>query len=177
MGSDGGPAAGRRVDFFVSHAGQDQAWAEWLAWQLTEAGYTVELDVWDWAPGQDFVARMQGALGTSDRLLAVWSDAYFRSVFGTAELRAAFVRQAQEAGRVVPVRVEPVTVPELYAPLIYVDLVGLDEAAAAARLRARLAGGRPVVAPRFPVAAALGVRCRWGTGRPSPGRGRRCGTC
>ena len=27
-------------DFFVSHAGADRAWAEWVAWQLTEAGYT-----------------------------------------------------------------------------------------------------------------------------------------
>jgi hypothetical protein len=25
--------------------------------QLQELGYTVELDVWDWASGEDFVAR------------------------------------------------------------------------------------------------------------------------
>jgi TIR domain len=64
VGSDGVPAAGagRQVDFFVSHASRDQVWAEWLAWQLTEAGYTVELAVWDWAPGEDFLARMEAAL-------------------------------------------------------------------------------------------------------------------
>jgi hypothetical protein len=39
---------GERTDFFISHAGADRAWAEWVAWQLTDAGYTVELDVWDW---------------------------------------------------------------------------------------------------------------------------------
>jgi hypothetical protein len=49
--------SGRRVDFCVSHAGRDTAWAEWLAWQLGQAGYRVERDVWDWAPGEDFVAR------------------------------------------------------------------------------------------------------------------------
>ncbi len=54
--------SGRGTDFFISHAGRDTAWAEWLAWQLQQAGYTVELDVWDWAPGEDFVARMQQAL-------------------------------------------------------------------------------------------------------------------
>ena len=37
----------RGTDFFISHAGRDTAWAEWLAWQLQQAGYTVELDVWD----------------------------------------------------------------------------------------------------------------------------------
>jgi hypothetical protein len=138
------------VDFFVSHAGQDQCWAEWLAWQLVQAGYDVELDVWDWAPGQDFVARMQVALSRAERVLAVWSLAYFRSVFGAAELRAGFVRQAHVEGRVVPVLVEPARVPELYASLIYVDLVGLDEADAVARLRARLTAGRPRTAPGFP---------------------------
>ena len=33
------------TDFFISHAGRDIAWAEWLAWQLQQADYTVELDV------------------------------------------------------------------------------------------------------------------------------------
>src|SRR5512142_213698 len=150
MESDETSVADRRVDFFVSHAGQDQVWAEWLAWQLIEVGYTVELDVWDWAPGQDFVARMQDALRRAERLLVVWSEAYFRSPFGGAELRAALVRQAEVAGRIVPVLVEAATVPELYASLIYVDLVGLDEAAAAERLRTRLAGQRAVAPPRFP---------------------------
>src|SRR5512144_171044 len=88
MDSDESPADRQRVGFFVSHAGRDQAWAEWLAWQLIEAGYTVELDVWDWEPGQDFVARMQQALHRAERLLAVWSEAYFRSTFGGAERRS-----------------------------------------------------------------------------------------
>jgi len=39
------------LNLFVNHASRGQSWAEWLGWQLTEAGYTVELDVWDWAPG------------------------------------------------------------------------------------------------------------------------------
>ncbi len=140
--------SGRRTDFFISHAGRDTGWAEWLAWQLEQAGYRVELDVWDWAPGEDFVARMAAALERADRLLAVCTEAYFASAFGGAELRAAFARQA--AGQIVPVVVEPVSLPALYAPLIRLDLTGLDEVAAVARLRARLAGDRPTVAPPFP---------------------------
>ena len=52
-GREAGVGEGRK-DFFVSHAGSDRAWAEWIAWQLTEAGYTVVLDVWDWAAGPEF---------------------------------------------------------------------------------------------------------------------------
>jgi hypothetical protein len=53
---------GDRVDFFVSHAGADRAWAEWVAWQLADAGYTVELDLWDWAAGRNLVAAISDAL-------------------------------------------------------------------------------------------------------------------
>jgi hypothetical protein len=60
-----------RTDFFISHAGRDTGWAEWLAWQLQQAGYTFELDVWDWAPGElrgcssisDLVERQRRAAG------------------------------------------------------------------------------------------------------------------
>jgi hypothetical protein len=148
----------RGADFFISHAGRDTAWAEWLAWQLQELGYTVELDVWDWAPGEDFVARMAAALESADRLLAVCSQAYFASPFGGAELRAAFTREPAGDGRIVPVLVEPVTLPALYAPLIHLDLAGLDEATAADRLRRRLTGLRPAGPPPFPaLAGALSV--------------------
>jgi hypothetical protein len=95
--------SGRGTDFFISHAGRDTAWAEWLAWQLQEAGYSVELDVWDWAPGQDFVIRMSAALERADRLLAVCTEAYFASAFGGAEWRAAFAGSAAAEGRIVPV--------------------------------------------------------------------------
>jgi hypothetical protein len=90
------------TDFFISHAGRDTAWAEWLAWQLQQAGYSVELDVWDWAPGEDFMARMSAALEQADRLLAVCTEAYFSSAFGGAEWRAAFAGTAAQ-GRIVPV--------------------------------------------------------------------------
>src|SRR3954467_11551818 len=142
------------TDFFISHAGRDTGWAEWLAWQLQQAGDSVELDVWDWAPGQDFVARMAAALESADRLLAVCTEAYFSSAFGGAELRAAFVGQAKAEGRIVPVLVEPVTLPPLYAPLIHLDLTGLDEVAAAAPLRGRLAAGPPPGHPPSPAGAA-----------------------
>src|SRR4051812_19730584 len=93
---------------------------------------------------------MEAALERADRLLAVCTEAYFVSAFGGAELRAAFAGSAAAEGRIVPVLIEPVTLPTLYAPLIHLDLTGLDETAAAARLRTRLAGGRPTGPPPFP---------------------------
>lgn len=58
---------GDRIDFFVSHAGTDRAGAEWVAWQLMDAGYSLELDIWDWATGRNFVTAMSDALERADR--------------------------------------------------------------------------------------------------------------
>ena len=91
-GRDTGGVGGDRADFFVSHAGADRAWAEWVAWQLTDAGYTVELDAWDWAVGRNFVLAMSDALARCDRVLALLSAAYFeRSRYTTEEWTAALV--------------------------------------------------------------------------------------
>ena len=51
---DTGAVGEDRKDFFVSYAGADQEWAEWVAWQLEQAGYSVELDVWDWPAGRAY---------------------------------------------------------------------------------------------------------------------------
>jgi hypothetical protein len=59
---------------WVSHAGSDSGWAEWIAWQLKEAG-PVELDAWRWRAGDSFVARMNAALDAADVAVAVWSRA------------------------------------------------------------------------------------------------------
>jgi hypothetical protein len=54
------------------------------------AGYTVELDVWDWAAGCNFVTAMSDALGRCDRAVALFSAAYFdRSRYTTEEWAAS----------------------------------------------------------------------------------------
>ncbi len=147
---------GDRVDFFVSHAGADRAWAEWVAWQLAEAGYCVELDVWDWAAGRNFVTAMDQALARCDRVVALFSAAYFESGrYTTGEWSAALVHvPGVAAGRLVPVRVEAVPadkVPPVLRPLIARDVFGVDELAARRALLEAAAGpGRPGRKPGFP---------------------------
>ncbi|MFC8350769.1 toll/interleukin-1 receptor domain-containing protein [Streptomyces sp. NPDC057280] len=62
--------------WFVSHAGADRAWAEWIAWQLLDAGHEVELDCWDWGTGDNFILKMNAAL-EQGRMVALFSPAYF----------------------------------------------------------------------------------------------------
>ena len=147
---------GNRKDFFVSHAGVDRAWAEWAAWQLIDAGYTVELDVWDWPVGRNFVTAMSDALDRCDRVVALVSAAYVdRSRYTTEEWAASLVHLPGAGGdRLVPVRVEDIPVakvPALLRPLMSCDLFRVDAAEARRVLLAAVKGPvRPGGEPVFP---------------------------
>jgi TIR domain/Tetratricopeptide repeat/NB-ARC domain len=140
------------TDFFISHAGRDQAWAEWVAWHLVEAGYTVELDSWDWAVGENFIARMRGAMDAADRVVALFSPAYFEDLrYTTEEWTSALVKTDEGRHRLVPVHIEPCAVPRLLGSLMRVELFDVEEAEAAQRLLAAAQGpARPDGKPVFP---------------------------
>jgi hypothetical protein len=166
---------GHRADFFVSHAGADRAWAEWVAWQLTEAGYTVELDVWDWAAGQNFVTAISDALERCARVVALFSPAYFdRSRHTTEEWTAAVVHAVGLENRLVPVRVEevpPTRVPAVLRPLVFRDLFEVGEEQARQILLEAVAGPRrPDRKPVFPGHGTPGaLSVRGGSGPRLPG--------
>jgi tetratricopeptide (TPR) repeat protein len=147
-------------DFFISYTQVNRSWAEWIAVQLEQAGYTTLLQAWDFRPGGDFLHQMQQATSTAGRTIAVLSPAYFGSAFGEAEWRAAFVKDPTgEAGLLVPVRVQECAPPGLLASRVYIDLVDIDEATAKQRLLAGVdqSGARPTSAP-FPGAARRAKR-------------------
>jgi hypothetical protein len=138
--------AGVRV--FVSHAGPDVGWAQWVAWRLHYAGHEVELDVWDWGAGDNFVLRMSNAIDRCEVMVAIWSRAYFdQDRFTTGEWSAIIAGQ----GKTVPLRVDQVIPPALLRSLIYRDLFGIDEARARAVLAEAIEGppgpGGPVDFP------------------------------
>lgn len=153
------PGAFAKRDFFVSHAGPDSDWAEWIAKTLVDAGYSVELDVWDWAAGTNFVAAMERALDGARRMIAVMSPAYFERTWTRVERFAAFAVAAESDGFLVPVLVATCEeVPRLFHPLIWIELVGLTEPAARVKLLDGVApAGRKATTGQitFPGAAAF----------------------
>lgn len=163
---------GRR-DFFVSYTSADVDWAHWIAWELEDAGHTVLLQDWDFVAGSNWQFAMDRGLTDCERIIAVLSPAYLRSLYGRQE---AHVAQGEDptgvARRLVPVRVAPVTPSGLLGAVVYIDLVGLAPAEARTRLLDGVGGARsgrvkPVVAPRFPGAAGqthLGPSPAAGTG-------------
>ena len=66
--------SGERSDFFLGHAGADRAWTKW---RLMDAGYTVELDMRDWAVGRNFITAISDALERCDQVVALLCTACF----------------------------------------------------------------------------------------------------
>ena len=139
-------------DVFISYAGSDRAWAEWAAWHLEEAGYSVELDVRDWSAGENVALRMNDAVESAGRILMLWSPAYFeRTRFTTDEWTAPMAERPGERPRLVPVRVAEVDPPILLKPLAYRDVYDVDEDTARARLVEAVSGTRDAQGrPEFP---------------------------
>lgn len=142
-----------KKDFFVSYTSADKSWAEWIAWQLEAAGYSVVIQAWDFRPGENFVVEMQTAAAGAERTLLVLSDDYLKSAFSRSEWAAAFAQDPTGvSGRVVPVRVKACQPDGLLRAIIYVDLVGLAGDDARTRLLAGVDHDRakPATAPGFP---------------------------
>lgn len=150
-----------RRDFFISYARSDQDWAEWIAWQLEGAGYSVFLAAWDIKVGSNFVLEMQRAQQDCDRIIAVLSPDYLSLDFTLTEWAAAFLADDTRGygRRLIPVRVRPCRPTGIFRSLVSLDLIDEDEGAAAVtllgsigrltgRTRTRLPGPRPHA--RFP---------------------------
>jgi tetratricopeptide (TPR) repeat protein len=142
---------GRR-NFFISYTGADQAWGEWVAWQLEQAGYSVVLQAWDFEPGDNFVIRMRDALDRSDRTISLISAAYLASPYCTDEWTGAFLHDPDGKNRLLQVRIEACDLPRLLRSQVYIDLVGASPPEAQARLLNGVKTGRrrPTSEPPFP---------------------------
>ena len=145
-----------RRDFFISYAESDQAWAEWITWQLEEAGYRVLLQAWDIVAGSNWTQSVRNGISRAARTIVVLSQEYLQSVYGTGELQAAWSLDPDGAkGKLIPVRVADCDRPGLLASLVSIDLFARSEEQAKAELlrtigMARHGRGNPLFEPGLP---------------------------
>ncbi len=145
---------GRARDFFVSYSPADERWATWLAWQLEATGYSTLIQAWDFVPGTNFIDFMDRGVRDSSVMLALLSEHYLASRYGTMEWQAAM---RTDPGKLIPVRIGECAPEGLLATLTWIDLLGVTDAERARavlfdRVRQVLAGrNKPAAAPGFPV--------------------------
>jgi len=140
-------------DFFISYSPTDKNWAEWIAWQLEDAGFQVVIRAWDIRPGRNLILDLQNAVVDSERTIAVVSPDFLNSVTTKPEWAAAFVQDPTgDKNKLVPVRVHECEVKGFLAQIANIDLVGLNEKQASdALLRGiQLGRAKPTHSPSFP---------------------------
>ena len=166
-----------RFDFFISYAGVDEQWATWIAEQLEDQfDKRVTLKAWHFRPGEDFVADMDTALQTSDRVIPIISAAYLERRFTRAEWQAAFARGENQ---LLPIRIEDIDIKGLLSSTVFVDFVGCDgaDACLGELVKALAPKGRtydtafPGPPSVRPAASAFPGRARARYLRPPPARG------
>jgi len=111
-------------DFFICYTGVDKGWAEWMAWCLEDAGYSVILQAWDFRPGHNFPLMMDMAVRAAHTLVVLSPD-FLEATFVQTEWANALRQDPTGMGRkLIPVRIKPCELRDLLAGIIYVDLVG-----------------------------------------------------
>lgn len=146
----------KHKDFFLSYSHSDHAWAEWIAWELESAGYTVALPSRDFGVGTTFIAELDRSIRGSDRVIALLSPDYIASRWAAHEWQAAFAEQA-----LIPIRVREVETPGILNSLVYIDLVGADEVNARERLLEAVSRGRKLSPAKPPTPAPIGKAQRY----------------
>ncbi|MCK6694771.1 MAG: toll/interleukin-1 receptor domain-containing protein, partial [Thermoanaerobaculia bacterium] len=138
-------------DFFISYTSHDSSWAEWIAWQLEEEGYSVVIQAWDF--DGNWVIGMDKAMKETNRTIAVLSRKYVEALYTQSEWTNSFLKDPTgEKDLLIPVRVDQFEPEGILAQIVYVDLVDKSKEDAKNLLLKRVRGERrkPLSVPIFP---------------------------
>ena len=123
------------MDFFIAYHAADQDWAEWIAAQLTAAGYSVELQSWDYWANANLVLEMFAVSALAEATIALLSPNFLAENLERPEWAAAYAQDpTASAGILIPVRVRDCVTASLLPESAILDLAGLARDAAAAEL-------------------------------------------
>ncbi|KAA3619500.1 MAG: TIR domain-containing protein [Calditrichaeota bacterium] len=144
-------------DFFISYTRADKAWAEWIAWQLEKADYSLIIQAWDFHAGSNFVLEMQRAATEARRTVAVLSPHFLNAIYTQPEWAAAFADDPTGTDRkLLPVCIEKCELKGMLKAIVYIDLVGKNNSDACDFLLHEIdkaltdARGKPATEPAFP---------------------------
>ena len=148
-------------DFFVSYTQSDQAWAEWIAWNLEQAGYRVLIQAWDMVPGTNWIHRLDEGIRRARRTIAVASEAYLQSDWTRLEALGALQHDPLSRDRrLLVVRIDECRLEGPLGMIVRTDVFGLAEEEARQALlsgveRAIRGRGKPAEPGEFPGAVCM----------------------
>src|SRR5262245_15826796 len=124
------------MKIFISYTSSDKHWADWIGWNLRDAGHEPFVHEWEIGAGENIPRWMEERSQQADRLLAVFSDAYCKASYSQSERWAAYWEDpGGRRGSLIPIEVDKVSEwPTLVRPLKRLSLIGLSEPVARKQL-------------------------------------------
>jgi len=111
------------MNVFLSYNKADKDVARTIGAQLKLSGADVWFDEWEIRAGDSIPGKLDAGLRAFDTFALIWSRHAKRSQWVRAELEAAISRSiADEAVRLVPIKLDTTELPALLQRLRYVDL-------------------------------------------------------
>lgn len=157
-------------DFFISYNHADRQWAEWIAWNLEEAGHSAILQAWDFRPGSNFALEMHSSAQAAARTIAVLSPDYLDAPYTLSEWASAFSQDpTSKKGKLLPIKVRECDPSGLLKQIIYINLVGLSEEEARKVLLegVSLERAKPTIQPVFPMPQTVKIPTGLALQKPS----------
>ena len=127
------------MDYFIAYHAADRDWADWIAAQLTAAGYSVELQSWDYWANSNLVLEMFAVSAIAEATIALLSPEFLAENLQRPEWAAAYAQDPYAAkGILIPVKVHPCDTDAQLPATPCLDLTGLAAEAAAELLLAAI---------------------------------------
>ncbi len=117
---------------FISYAGQDKKWADWLGERLLKQGFGVLTDSTSVPTGESFIAELNRTIERSDVVVVLLSPSYFQSTWGQQETAAAAASKVP----IIPALVEPCEVEGFLQYYNWADLTSDRESGLRALIQA-----------------------------------------
>jgi WD40 repeat protein len=112
---------------FISYAGPDKQWADWIAWQLDQAGYRPKLEAWHSVPGRNVVGWIRRELAFAGIVVVILSRGYADSEWREAVINSTLNEAMAGRKVLVPVRVQSCDIPALLESIKRIDIIDLVE--------------------------------------------------
>jgi hypothetical protein len=78
------------VKIFISYTSSDKEWAQWIGWELQQAGHEPFIHDWEIGAGENIAGWMEQRFKQADCLIGVFSDRYCEAAFSQSERWAAY---------------------------------------------------------------------------------------
>lgn len=111
-------------DFFIHYKNDNADDACRIAKFLEEAGYSVNVEQWNYPAGTLFPHELERAGKEAGKMVALLSPEYVEALLSKLEWAMVFMDKIG-GGKVVPVRVEQFQLPGMLRSLKCIDLTGL----------------------------------------------------